>query len=126
MWLNTLKSLRNAVLSLAAVIAFSSCSETSGPAVAVTLQLYSIDGNVVPVQLRTADGKLVTIARGKLQGTNWGAACGVAVGLAEGPLTTVAIPACRLKPNEERTFPVTFTDARFPAGTHEFRFVPSE
>lgn len=126
MWLNTLKSLRNAVLSLTAVMVFSSCSETSGPATAVTLQLYSIDGNVVPVQLRTADGKLVTIARGKLQGTNWGAACGVAVGLAEGPLTTVAIPACRLKPNEERTFPVTFTDVRFPAGTHEFRFVPSD
>ncbi|HXV17447.1 MAG TPA: hypothetical protein VD758_11750 [Gemmatimonadaceae bacterium] len=126
MLLDTLKSLRIIALSLTALVAFSSCSETSGPAVAVTLQLYSVDGNVVPVQLRTAGGKFVTIARGKLQGTNWGAACGVAVGLAEGPLTTVAIPACRLKPNEERTFPVTFTDARFPSGTHEFRFVPSD
>ena len=126
MWLDTLKSLRIATLVLTVVMAFSSCSETSGPATAVTLQLYSVDGNVVPVQLRTPGGRLVTIARGTLQGTNWGAACGFAVGLAEGPLTTVAVAACRLKPNEERTFPITFTDSRFPAGTHEFRFVPSE
>ncbi|HMA21389.1 MAG TPA: hypothetical protein VKO87_11350 [Gemmatimonadaceae bacterium] len=121
-----LKSPGKLALSVIALMAFSSCSETSGPATAVTLQLYSVDGNVVPVQLRTPGGRLVTIARGELQGTNWGAACGFAVGLAEGPLTTVAVAACRLKPNEERTFPITFTDSRFPSGTHEFRFVPSE
>ena len=68
----------------AAILAAASCKETSGPATAVTLTLYSVDGVVVPVHLRTAGGQVVTLARGLLQGTNWGHACGFAAGLAEG------------------------------------------
>lgn len=112
-------------LFLCAVAAVTACKDTSGPAIAVTLELYSIDDNVLPVQLRSPRGELVTIARGLLQGTNWGAACGFAVGLAEGPLTAVDVPACRLKPGEERIFQITFSDTRFPAGTHSYRFVPA-
>ena len=112
-------------LFLCLAIAPISCKDTSGPAIAVTLELYSIDGNTLPVRLRSSRGDLVTIARGVLQGTNWGAACGFAVGLAEGPLTAADIPACRLKPGEDRTFQVTFSDPRFPAGAHSYRFVPA-
>ena len=113
-----------AILLLVPVAAFVSCKETSGPAAAVTLTLYSIDGAVVPVALRTPDGKPATIARGFLQGTNWGHACGFAVGLAEGPLTTVSVPACRIQRDEERIFTITFNDVRFPGGAHQYRFVP--
>lgn len=100
------------------------CKETSGPAVAVTLQLYSVDGVVVPVPLVSQAGKRATVSFGRLQGTNWGAACGFAAGLAEGPVSAVDIPACRLEPGEERTFSATFSDSRFPAGTHVYRFIP--
>lgn len=114
-----------AALTFAAgILAAASCKETSGPATAVTLTLYSVDGVAVPVRLRTAGGQVVTLARGLLQGTNWGHACGFAAGLAEGPLTTVAVPDCRLSPGEERTFDLMFGDVRFPSGTHSYRFVP--
>jgi hypothetical protein len=78
----------------------------------------------VPAQLTSFEGRRVNLARGLLQGTNWGHACGFAAGLAEGPLTTVAVPACRLSAGEERTFDIQFNDSRFPSGTHTYRFVP--
>ena len=102
----------------------SACKDTSGQAAAVTLTLYSVDGIVVPVQLTSFEGRRVNLARGFLQGTNWGHACGFAAGLAEGPLTTVAVPACRLHAGEARTFDIQFNDSRFPSGTHTYRFVP--
>lgn len=105
-------------------ISLVSCSDSSGPGVAVNLNLHSIDGVVIPVQLRTPGGTLVTLANGELQGTNWGHACGAAFRLAEGPITAVALPDCRLKPGEERRATITFSDSRFPAGAHEYRFVP--
>ena len=90
----------------------------------MTLELYSVDGVVVPASLVSPAGKPATVARGFLQGTNWGAACGFAVGLAEGPVTYLDVADCRLKPGEERKFNITFSDTRFPKGTHEFRFIP--
>jgi len=116
--------IRRTVCVIAIVSIAAGCKETSGPASAVTLNLYSVDDVPIPAPLTSLAGKRATIARGFLQGTNWGAACGFAVGLAEGPLTSVAIPDCRLKPGEERTFAITFTDSRFPAGSHEYRFIP--
>jgi hypothetical protein len=109
---------------VAGLLTASSCSDTSGPAAAVTLTLYSVDGVAVPAQLTSFEGRRVNLARGFLQGTNWGHACGFAAGLAEGPLTTVAVPACRLHAGEERTFDIQFNDSRFPSGTHTYRFVP--
>lgn len=100
------------------------CSDTSGPGVAVHLNLHSVDGVVIPVQLRTPGGKLVTLATGRLQGTNWGHACGAAFSLAEGPITAIDVPLCKPKPGEDVKATITFTDSRFPAGTHEYRFVP--
>ncbi len=109
---------------LGCIVLAGACSETSGPAVAVQLQLYSIDGVVIPAPVRSASGASVTLGKGLLQGTSWGHACGFSAGLAEGPLTTVSIASCRLQPGEERIFVASFNDVRFPAGAHEFRFVP--
>ena len=116
--------IRRTVCIIASVLLAGSCKETSGPASAVTLELYSVDDVLIPAPLLSPGGKRATVARGFLQGTNWGAACGFSVGLAEGPLTSAAIPNCRLKPGEERTFTITFSDSRFPAGSHEYRFIP--
>lgn len=102
----------------------SSCKDTSGPATAVTLKLSSVDGVAVPAQLTSFEGRRVSLSYGLLQGTNWGHACGFAAGLAEGPLATAEVPACRLSPGEERTFDIQFKDSRFPSGTHIYRFVP--
>jgi hypothetical protein len=115
---------RQSIVAAAFLLLASACKETSGPAVAVTLTLHSVDGVVVPAPLTTASGQRATIGTGFLQGTNWGHACGFTVGLAEGPLTTVPVPECRLKPDEERTFSITFNDVRFPSGSHQYRFVP--
>jgi hypothetical protein len=104
----------------------SSCSDPDGVASAVTLSLYSVDGVVIPAPMTSAGGRPATIGRGFLQGNNWGHACGFSVGLAEGALTFAEIPNCRLYPEEERTFTVTFLDSRFPAGPHVYRFVPEE
>ena len=123
MQLRTQRSLLR-VVSIAALICMPACSDTSGPAVAVTLRLSTVDGVSLPVQLQTPGGKLVALATGFLQGTNWGAACGFAASLAEGPLTAVEVPDCRLHPGESRTFTITFSDTRFPAGAHELTFVP--
>ena len=116
--------IRRAVYATACMLIAGGCKETSGPAVAVTLQLHSVDGVVIPAPFISPGGKPATVARGFLQGTNWGAACGFSVGLAEGPLTYLAVPDCRLKAGEEREFAITFTDSRFPVGTHEYRFIP--
>ncbi len=90
----------------------------------MTLELYSVDGVVVPAPLLAPGGKRATVARGFLQGTSWGAACGFAVGLAEGPITFLDVADCRLEAGEERKFKITFSDTRFPTGTHEYRFIP--
>lgn len=100
------------------------CGDSAGPAVAVSLNLVSVNGIVIPMQLRTPGGALVTIGGGRLQGTNWGHACGAALRLAEGPLTAVDVADCTLRPGEEKTVSITLTDSRFPAGTHLYRFVP--
>ena len=100
------------------------CADSPGPGVAVTLNLHSIDGTVVPVQLRTPGGTLVTVADGRLQGTNWGHACGVALRLVEGAVTAAEVPDCKLEPREEKVVTLTLADSRIPAGTHEYRFVP--
>lgn len=102
----------------------SGCGNSIGPGIAVALDLHSIDGVVVPMQLRTPGGRLVTVAAGKLQGTNWGYACGMALRLVEGPITTADVPDCKLDPSQEKTFTLTLADSRFPAGPHEYRFVP--
>lgn len=116
--------IRQSITVAAFLLLASACKETSGPAVAVTLRLEAVDGVAIPVPLTTASGQRATIGTGFLQGTNWGHACGFSIGLAEGPLTSVSIPECRLRPDEERTFSVTFNDVRFPAGAHQYRFVP--
>ena len=116
--------IRRTVYVAACVILPAGCKDTSGPATAVTLDLYSVDGVAIPAPLLSPGGRRATVARGFLQGTNWGAACGFTVGLAEGALTFLDVPDCRLKPGEERTFAITFSDSRFPAGTHQYRFIP--
>jgi hypothetical protein len=107
-----------------AVVAFMllSCSDTSGPAVAVTLDLYSVDGVVIPVPTRSAGGKAITIGNGRLQGTNRGFACGMSLQLSEGPITALEIPDCRLLTGQEKIFTATITDSRFPSGPHIYRF----
>jgi hypothetical protein len=99
-----------------------SCSDTSGPAVAVTLDLYSVDGVVIPVPTRSAGGKAISIGNGRLQGTNRGFACGMSLQLSEGPITAVEIPDCRLFTRQEKTVSATLTDSRFPSGPHTYRF----
>jgi hypothetical protein len=116
--------IRRPALAVGAALCALGCKDTSGPAIAVTLQLYSVDGVVLPAPLVSPFGKRATVGVGRLQGNNWGAACGFAAGLAEGPVSVVQIPDCRLKEGEERTFTVTFTDSRFPAGSHQYRFIP--
>lgn len=110
--------------TLACIAIIGGCGDTSGPAVAVTLRLHSIDGVVIPAELRTPGGRLVAIGTGRLQGTNWGHACGAGLTLTEGQITAIEIPGCKLKPDEERTFSITLVDSRFPAGAHQYRFVP--
>lgn len=104
--------------------AIGGCSEMSGPAIAVTLTLESVDDVAIPTQLRRPGGLLATIGGGNLQGTSWGHACGAVLSLVEGPLTAVDVAACRLQAGEARTFTITLTDSRFPAGPHRYRFVP--
>ena len=116
--------IRRTIYATAFVLLAAGCKETSGPAIAVTLELHSVDGVVVPAPLLSPFGKPATVGRGFLQGTNWGAACGFAVGLSEGPITFLDVPDCRLKPGEERKFKITVSDSRFPAGTLEYRFLP--
>jgi len=107
-----------------ATFATSGCNNSLGPTVAVTLNLYSIDGVIIPVPLKSAGGRAISIGNGRLQGTNWGQACGMALQLIEGPITAADIPDCRLAAGEEKRFTTSLSDSRFPAGQHEYRFVP--
>ena len=109
---------------LALVAALSGCGDSVGPGIAVALNLHSIDGVFLPAQLRTPGGNLVTVAGGKLQGTNWGHACGVALRLVEGPITAAGVPDCKLTPGQEKTLTLSLADSRFPVGAHEYHFVP--
>lgn len=102
----------------------ASCNNSLGPAVAVTLNLYSVDGIVIPSPISNPSGKTMTIGTGRLQGTNWGHACGMSLQLIDGPITAAEIPDCRLVAGEEKKFTATLTDSRFPTGAHEYRFVP--
>ena len=115
----------HAVLGAISIAFITGCSD-DGPARAVTLMLYSVDGVVIPAPMKSSFGKPATVGSGRLQGNNWGHACGFSVGLAEGPLTVVQVPSCRLDPGEERIFKISFTDSRFPAGEHTYRFIPLE
>ena len=90
----------------------------------MTLNLHSVDGVVLPVQGTTPGGRVATVVGGKLQGTNWGHACGMVLRLAEGPITTGDVSDCKLFPGEERRVTMAVPDSRFPAGQHEYRFVP--
>ena len=111
-------------LALIAGASSISCNNSVGPAIAVTLDLYSIDGVVIPVSLKSPGGRTVSIGIGRLQGTNWGSACGMSLQLLDGPVTAADIPDCRLTTGEEMRFTATLSDSRFPAGPHEYRFVP--
>ncbi len=111
-------------LATCCIVAAAGCGNSTGPAIAVGLTLHSVDGIVIPVQLRTPGGKLVSLATGRLQGTSWGHACGAAFSLADGPITAIDVPDCKLIPGEDRKVTLTFTDSRFPAGAHEYRFIP--
>lgn len=111
-------------LAICCFSAAAGCGDSTGPAIAVALTLRSVDGVAIPVQLRTPGGKLVTLATGRLQGTTWGHACGAAFGLGDGPITVIDVADCKLIPGQERNVTLTFTDSRFPAGAHEYRFGP--
>jgi hypothetical protein len=100
------------------------CGDSTGAGIAVTLNLHSVDGVVLPVQGTTPGGRVATVVGGKLQGTNWGHACGMVLRLAEGPITTGDVSDCKLFPGEERRVTMAVPDSRFPAGQHEYRFVP--
>lgn len=111
-------------LVLLASLSSLSCNNSLGPAVAVTLNLYSIDGVIIPVPPKSPGGKTVTVGNGRLQGTNWGYACGMSLQLIDGPITAADIPDCKLITGEEKKFSAALSDSRFPAGLHEYRFVP--
>ncbi len=111
-------------LVFAIALATASCGNGLGPSVAVTLNLYSVDGVVIPAPLKSSGGKSISIGNGRLQGTSWGHACGMSLQLAEGPITAVDVADCKLAVGEEKRFTATLSDSRFPAGAHEYRFLP--
>lgn len=111
-------------LALIAALSISSCSNSNGPSVALTLTLYTVDGNFLPVAIRNADGKTFTIGVGRLQGTDLGPSCGMSLQLITGPITSAAVPGCKLITGEEFKFTATLNDPRFPSGPHQYRFVP--
>ena len=115
--------MKSTIVTIAAV-ALLGCGDSTGPAVAVTLNLHSVDGVTLPVKLTTPGGKLVNLVGGKLQGTNWGHACGIVLRLAEGPITAGDVSNCKLFPGKDYIVTTTLPDSRFPAGQHEYRFVP--
>jgi hypothetical protein len=119
-------SIARRAIEISFIVVFASnliaCSDTSGPAVAVTLNLYSVDGAVIPAAMTSAGGKAISIGNGRLQGTNRGFACGMSLQLSQGPITALEIPDCKLITGQERTFTATITDSRFPAGPHVYRF----
>ena len=113
------------IATCAAIVASAgtACSDTSGPAVAVTLRLYTVDGVFIPTPLKDAGGRAISIGNGRLQGTNRGYACGMSLQLTDGPITAVDVPDCRLFTGEEKRVSVSLTDSRFPSGVHEYRFI---
>lgn len=100
------------------------CSDASGPAVARTLTLYTLDRNLLPAVIKGTDGRTMTIGIGRLQGTDIGPSCGMSLQLTTGPITSAEVPGCKLVAGEEITFTATLSDSRFPTGPHEYRFVP--
>lgn len=110
-------------LAIFASLLLSSCSNSSGPSLALTFTLYTLDGNYLPAAIRNADGKTITIGIGRLQGTDAGPSCGMSLQLITGPITSAEIPDCKLVKGEEFRFKATLTDSRFPSGSHEYRFI---
>ena len=118
------RALLTSSLALVATLSISSCRNSNGPAVALTLTLYTVDGNFMPAAVKSADGRTITIGVGRLQGTDLGPSCGMSLQLNTGPITSAEIPDCRLLTGEEFKFTATLTDPRFPTGPHQYRFVP--
>lgn len=110
--------------ALLAALSLAACGNTSGPPVAITLTLYTVDRNFLPAAIKGTDGKTFTIGVGRLQGTDTGPSCGMSLQLINGPITSAAVPDCKLVAGEEITFTATLNDSRFPSGPHEYRFVP--
>lgn len=115
---------RKLSLAFLAALSISSCSNTSGPSVAITLTLYTLDRNFLPAAVKSADGRTMTVGVGRLQGTDLGPSCGMSLQLINGPITAASIPDCKLVTGEEFKFTATLNDPRFPTGPHEYRFVP--
>ncbi len=111
-------------LAFLAAMSISSCGDSSGPAVALTLSLYTVDRNFLPAPVKGADGRTVTIGVGRLQGTDLGPSCGMSLQIISGPITAAEVRDCKLVTGEEFSFTATLTDPRFPTGPHEYRFVP--
>jgi hypothetical protein len=111
-------------LAFLTMISLSACSGTSGPPVAVTLTLYTVDGIFLPAAIKGTDGRIMTIGVGRLQGSDVGPSCGMSLQLGNGPITSADISNCKLAADEEFRFTATLTDSRFPSGPHEYRFVP--
>ncbi|HUQ47828.1 MAG TPA: hypothetical protein VM053_06225 [Gemmatimonadaceae bacterium] len=111
-------------LAVLAALSLWACGNTSGPAVARTFSLYTVDRNFLPAATRGTDGRTMAIGVGRLQGTDLGPSCGMSLQLTTGPITSAEIPGCKLAADEEITFTATLTDSRFPSGPHEYRFVP--
>jgi hypothetical protein len=118
------QSIVKSSLAILAAISISSCSGSTGPAVAQTLTLYTVDRNFLPAAIKNPDGRVFTIGVGRLQGSDIGPSCGMSVQLATGPIASAEVPNCKLGAGEEFTFTATLNDSRFPAGPHEYRFVP--
>ena len=116
--------LLKSLLAFLAALSISSCADASGPAVAITLTLYTLDRNYLPAAIKSADGRTITIGIGRLQGTDLGPSCGMSLQLINGPITSAEVPDCKLIAGEEFKFTATLNDPRFPTGPHEYRFVP--
>ena len=111
-------------LAFLAALLLSACGNTSGPAVSLTLTLYTVDRNFLPAAIKGTDGRTMTIGVGRLQGNDLGPSCGMSLQLTSGPITSAEIPGCKLVAGKELTFTATLNDSRFPSGPHEYRFVP--
>jgi len=109
-------------LAIIGAALISSCSGSTGPAVAQTFHLLTIDGTSLPAAIRNADGRIITIGVGRLQGTDLGPSCGMSLQLGNGPITTVEVPSCKLEAGKDFTFTTTLSDPRFPSGPHVYRF----
>jgi len=111
-------------LAILAAFSISSCGNSTGPAFARTLTLYTVDGIYMPAAVKSPDGRTITIGVGRLQGTDLGPSCGMSLQLNTGPITSAEVPSCKLISGQEFTFTATLSDPRFPSGPHQYRFVP--